>query len=321
MRLRSFPRRIRARRAERQADPVAAELGPPPAPRRADPAPPSWLVSLLVRRDGDWIYPSVQLWGDPPAAGARIRLEVSDPADRTYWAGVRPVRPEDVGTQFDLPPFRPPAGHAVEDVLAWTWHVVGEQDARERVLCSQRLRPMGGLTPEAEIAVTGAGGGDAASPSLYVAGEHARPTPVHGARGAPWWLTPYGTWRLRAEVAAMKARFPEFALTSPTQGTLGWEGRLIGPFGVNLTYAVVVTYPSYFPDEPPQVEIERPPLLPDTPHVVLGNRPCVYLPAQGSVNGYDPGRSTAATLVAWTALWIHAYECWARTGVWPGRAQ
>jgi len=68
------------------------------------------------------------------------------------------------------------------------------------------------------------------------------------------------------------------------------------------------------------VTIVEPELVPNAPHVILGRRPCLYLPAQGRPHGYDPATTTAATLVAWTALWIHAYETWVSTGAWPGRA-
>ena len=154
---------------------------------------------------------------------------------------------------------------------------------------------------------------------MYTAGGSPRPVPAAGEASAPWFQTPYGDWRLKAEVEAMEERFPGFRLAA-VEGSLGWMGRLARPFGVDGAYLVQVRYPMCFPDEPPEVTILEPELVPDTPHLVLGRRPCLYLPTREPSHGYDPATTTAATLVAWTALWIHAYETWAATGLWPGRS-
>lgn len=157
---------------------------------------------------------------------------------------------------------------------------------------------------------------------MYAAGADPRPLPAADGGQEAWFWTPYGAWRLKAEIEAMEERFPGFriATTEESVTTLAWSGRLPSPFRLETTYLVQVRYPPWFPDEPPEVSILSPPLAPDTPHVILGNRPCLFLPSQGPGHGYDPGRTTAATLVAWTVLWIHAYETWAASGAWPGRA-
>jgi hypothetical protein len=137
-----------------------------------------------------------------------------------------------------------------------------------------------------------------------------------------WWETPYGSWRLSAETAAMRERFPSFRLVARHDGRLGlvWGGRLRSSLS-GKRYRVKIAYPWSFPDEPPTVTIEGTKFLPGTPHLLDGARPCLYWPGQGPRYGYDPGRTTAATLVSWTALWIHAYETWRATGAWPGRAE
>lgn len=132
-----------------------------------------------------------------------------------------------------------------------------------------------------------------------------------------WWTTPFGRWRLSVEVEAMK-RFPGFHLCSPAAEGLCWLGEIRSSFDPASRYAIAVTYPPAFPDEAPLVAIEEPTLPPETPHVTSGNRPCLYRPTQGSRNGYDPARTTAATLIGWTALWVHAFETWRATGEWPG---
>ena len=159
---------------------------------------------------------------------------------------------------------------------------------------------------------------------LYVSGARPAALPETGQATPesvpPWWERPYGRWRLSVERDAM-SRFPGFKLIgSPSgPGWLCWLGTLQTSFDPENSYVVRVNYPPGFPAEAPGVVIERPELREGTPHVLGPRRPCLYHPSQDSRNGYDPGRTTAATLVAWTALWLHAYETWSRTGRWPGR--
>lgn len=156
--------------------------------------------------------------------------------------------------------------------------------------------------------------------ALYVSGTRPSAAPDRGdAEGStPWWATPYGRWRLTVETDAMK-RFPGFRCCHRA-GHLAWVGELRSSLHPMARYLVSVTYPSWFPDEAPVVEIVSPELVDGTPHLLERNRPCLYQSSQGSRDGYDPARTTAATLVAWTALWIHAYETWQATDGWPGRA-
>jgi hypothetical protein len=151
--------------------------------------------------------------------------------------------------------------------------------------------------------------------TLYIAG--ATPQSASGFGAAHWSTTAYGRWRLAAETEAMK-RFPSFSLHLPEGGRLTWVGVLRSTFNKRKRYVVAVTYPERFPHEAPVVTIEKPKLEAGAPHLLMGNRPCLYRGQNGPRDGYDPARTTAATLVAWTALWIHAYETWQKVGTWPG---
>jgi hypothetical protein len=155
--------------------------------------------------------------------------------------------------------------------------------------------------------------------ALYISGTRpaAAPATSQDAEQTSWWETPYGRWRLDVEIAAME-RFPDFRLCGRA-GRLVWVGELRSTLHPRRRYLVAVTYPRWFPDEAPVVTIEKARLSQGCPHLLDGNRPCLYQSSQGSRNGYDPARTTASTLVAWTALWIHAYETWQATGEWPGR--
>jgi hypothetical protein len=156
----------------------------------------------------------------------------------------------------------------------------------------------------------------------YFAGDRPRALPESGRRSARtrWWETPYGRWRVAAETEAMR-RFPEFRAFEDAGGNLGWAGALTSALLPRTRYLVRVTYPSSFPDDAPAVEIVEPELADGTPHRLSPQRPCLYRETQGPRHGYDPGHTTAATVVAWTALWIHAYETWRATGRWPGKAE
>jgi hypothetical protein len=151
--------------------------------------------------------------------------------------------------------------------------------------------------------------------TLYQAG--AAPLSAEAGSGAHWSTTPYGRWRLAAESEAMK-RFPGFSLHRPAGGDLTWVGTLRSSLKKHKRYFVKVTYPSHFPHDAPIVSIEKPVFEEKTPHLLGSKRPCLYRSTNGPRNGYDPARTTAATLVAWTALWINAYEAWKATGRWPG---
>jgi hypothetical protein len=145
----------------------------------------------------------------------------------------------------------------------------------------------------------------------------APPAPAVEGDEEAWWHSEYGSWRLAAEVGAMR-RFPGFRATVGGNGLLRWTGWLESALPPGRSYYVRVAYPACFPDEAPLVSILRPELPHEVPHLLSGQRPCLY--RGGYRDGYDPARTTAATLVAWTALWIHAFETWQTTGRWPGAA-
>ena len=137
-----------------------------------------------------------------------------------------------------------------------------------------------------------------------------------------WWNTPYGRWRLEAEDKAMRERFPGFEAVLVEEGetderAIAWRGWLQSGLPDGDRYLVYVAYCAGFPDTAPTVIIAAPELSGATPHLLFGQAPCLY--DGGSARGYDPASTTAATLVAWTALWIHAYETWKKTGTWPGK--
>ena len=139
----------------------------------------------------------------------------------------------------------------------------------------------------------------------------------NASTATPWWETTYGRWRLATEARAMSERFPGFDACLSADGRLGWVGPLRSGFHAQNRYLVRVTYPETFPDGAPVVAIEEPTLPENAPHVLDRQRLCLFRPLDGPRYGYDPARTTAATLVAWTAHWVHCFEHWQETGQWP----
>ena len=133
----------RRRQAPRPSPPLPSH---PPMPD-----PPAWAASLLVRPDGNLITPSIQLRGPAFLGPARVRLEVIDEEPRLHLVGERDVADPDIGTELCLAAFPVPEDRTVEDVLSWVWRLVLEVGGEDRVLVVERLRPLSGLTREAEL--------------------------------------------------------------------------------------------------------------------------------------------------------------------------
>ena len=272
---------------------------------------PPWTMTLLVHADdaAGLLRPSVQLLG-PPLPGGRVRLELRDGEGVLHPRPATPLPHSAIGSELSLPPFAPSDGASLEEAAGWAWTVVLGDSRRERARWTRRLVEAGLVNVEAELELLRPHDrGPTAGSMLYISeGAEA----VNG--DSEWWQTPYGRWRLAAEVAAMR-RFPGFRAYHADEEGLSWRGWLESSLPPGNRYLVEVAYPDGFPDEAPEVAILRPEIAPETPHFLFGRRPCLY---RSSGHGYDAARTTAATIVAWTALWIHAYETWRATGGWPG---
>lgn len=285
------------------------------ARRRARAVRARWSIALLVRVDGaaGVLRPSIQLTGGSRLKRPSIRLALVDARGKLRHTAVRALEPTGLDAELALPAFAAADLEATTgDVVRWKWDVALRDGRQQRARLKGPLRPAGATNPEAELTLVANGSATEAA-SLYLAGCAGSPR-----GGGRWWETPFGRWRLAAEVEAMR-RFPAFSLHG-SPGALCWLGRLESALTPGSSYLLRVAYPDRFPDEPPRVRIEEPSLPPSTPHLLAGDSPCLYYSAHGPANGYDAARTTAATLVAWTALWLHAYETWLSTGAWPGRA-
>lgn len=126
--------------------------------------------------------------------------------------------------------------------------------------------------------------------------------------------------RLRVERETMKEKFPSFSLSRLKDGRLAWNGALTTNRG--RRYEIMLVYPVQFPYKPPIVY----PIEPEVyafeadgtkyKHQYPDGHLCLYFPGD---RDFDV-RTTAATVVAVSAAWFFAYECWLESGRrdWPG---
>lgn len=131
--------------------------------------------------------------------------------------------------------------------------------------------------------------------------------------------------RLALETREMKKSFPQFRFHRckkkmnfhrwkvATPDELFWRGKVKTHSGNE--YTIVVVYPKDYPFGEIRAYVESP-YIPATDHRFQDGRLCLY-GHEGKGEGYEKGKTSAVTVVAWVAAWLHAYEIWSLTGQWP----
>jgi hypothetical protein len=77
-------------------------------------------------------------------------------------------------------------------------------------------------------------------------------------------------------------------------------------------YEIKGIFPDRFPNEPMQVQIEKPEITDGPPHYFHYNGGlCIY-----GYGDYGP-ETTAKVYLDWAKQWIGCYENWQKTGSWP----
>lgn len=137
-----------------------------------------------------------------------------------------------------------------------------------------------------------------------------------------WWgNTRNVSPRLRLEVEAMRATFENtFRLIVPKDNSpLYWVGDVY----INLArlrrpeHTLKIVYPKDYPNRPAESYILQPDLFSEK-HQYEDGQLCLFNPKDGENYGWNPSRSTAVTVTAWSIQWIYAYYTWRATGDWPG---
>ena len=131
--------------------------------------------------------------------------------------------------------------------------------------------------------------------------------------------------RLAVETRAMNCYFPDFQFRQAHK-PLQKHNWVIAQPGENFWIGVLKTYSSssytvavVYPKDYPFGEIRAyilEPYIPITEHRFKDGHLCLY-DHEGSGQGFEEGKTTAVTITAWTAAWLHAYEIWRNTGRWP----
>ncbi|NUM36370.1 MAG: hypothetical protein HUU50_17660 [Candidatus Brocadiae bacterium] len=131
--------------------------------------------------------------------------------------------------------------------------------------------------------------------------------------------------RISTESRAVREYFPSFEMrkaSKPFQkngwniaqpGEMFWTGTVRTHSGTE--YMIAVVYPRDYPFSEIKSYVLSP-YIPASEHRFQDGHLCLY-DHDGKGQGYEHGKSTAVTMIAWTAAWLHSYEIWRSTGKWP----
>lgn len=126
--------------------------------------------------------------------------------------------------------------------------------------------------------------------------------------------------RLRLEVEAVRNHFEKtFRLVVPKWGLLYWTGDV----EINMrdvpqrVHKIKILYPNDYPARPPEAYVLEPEIV-SQKHQFTDGQLCLFNPKDGKTYGWNPARSTAATVIGWAVEWLYAYYTWQATGDWPG---
>ena len=130
------------------------------------------------------------------------------------------------------------------------------------------------------------------------------------------WYAPAKQWYeikprlLSRERQAVTSMYPGLELGKTTRGSLFWSGTLTTRTG--RAYDVRIQYPPNFPYIPPRAYVVNPKIK-ESRHIYKDGHLCLF----HKDDKVWQNQTTAATVVSWTALWLHCYEVWLETGEWP----
>ena len=139
-----------------------------------------------------------------------------------------------------------------------------------------------------------------------------------------WWQTQPN--RLLTEQKIISQKFPQFKLGQAAEdkkingmsvvkeGQKYWIGDLKTISG--NPYTVLIVYPDHYPGREIRSYVIKP-TLPVSNHMYGDGHLCLYSNDHGG-RGQGHGKGmTAASYIAWTAAWLHAYEISTKNGQWP----
>lgn len=141
---------------------------------------------------------------------------------------------------------------------------------------------------------------------------------------AAWWGTRSAVSdRLKNESLAMRQLFGKtFTLAVPRFDPLYWQGLVtINLRGIPQSdHTLRIVYPHEYPNRPAEAYVIDPKIYSEK-HQFEDGQLCLFNPKDGTNYGWNPSRSTAATVTGWAINWIYAYYTWRITGGWPGEEE
>ena len=117
---------------------------------------------------------------------------------------------------------------------------------------------------------------------------------------------------LSRERQAVTSMYPGMTIGRTSKGSIFWTGTLTTSTG--NSYDVRIQYPPNFPYIPPRAYVVNPKIK-ESRHIYKDGHLCLF----HKDDKVWQNQTTAATMVSWTALWLHCYEVWVETGEWPRR--
>ena len=115
--------------------------------------------------------------------------------------------------------------------------------------------------------------------------------------------------RIRQEIVAAQ-RYFDYVEGHPSSD--GGVMALIALETSRSVYTMAVSFPEYYPNTMPDVQVRRPALRP-SPHRYRDNRICFLHPRM-----WNPGRHDLTFVIQRAAKWLAKYEVYQQTRKWPG---
>ncbi len=139
--------------------------------------------------------------------------------------------------------------------------------------------------------------------------------PVATIKENTWYTSPKQWHRVKAQLLnqerqAMGRFYPNMSLMFTNDGNAHWTGEIVTWSG--KSYSVKLSYPAVFPYRPPNAYVMSPKII-RSRHIYPDGHLCLFHKDDKAwqIN------TTGATVMSWVSLWLHCYEAWRDTGIWP----
>jgi hypothetical protein len=133
--------------------------------------------------------------------------------------------------------------------------------------------------------------------------------------------TEAGKRRFTAEAAAIqqynRGKEAPYRMKVAVQGSFVVAEVTVRP--TKNAYRIRATLSDWYPARPPEIAVIEPAVLPPgTPHLLGGNRPCLFYHGGAyTAERWNPAKHTLVFAVLATWRWCLCLDLWVTTGRWP----